>query len=105
MIDKNPQVGRYLLKDTIWIHGFCHRGGLITKISGKRIYIDCEYGSPGYERIEPEYVNKFAAVCDTREEMALLIAHARKCLDDHHAQVKAQELEWDGFFANAKVKA
>jgi hypothetical protein len=99
MIDKNPQVGRYLLKDTIWIHGFCHRGGLITKISGKRIYIDCEYGSPGSERVESEYVNKFAAICDTREEMQMLLDHAMKCMVEHREQEKRNLAEWRAFFS------
>lgn len=102
MIDKNPQVGRYLLKDTIWLHGFCYRGGLITKISGKRIYIQCEYGSPGYERIEEEYVSKFAAICDTREEMQMLLDHGMKCMEEHREQEKRQSAEWAAFFNKAK---
>ena len=101
MIDKTPKVGRYLLKETPYIHGFCDRGGLITNISGKRIYIDCEYGSPGYERVDPEYVMKFAAICDTREEMQMLRGHSQKCLDDHRDQVKRQQKEWREFFVES----
>ena len=98
MIDKTPKVGRYLLKESPFIHGFCYRGGLITKVAGKRIYIDCEYGSPGYERVEPEYVMKYAAICDTREEMQVLLEHSKKCMADHKDQVKQQQKEWSEFF-------
>lgn len=102
MIDRKPQVGRYLVKDTVWNHGFCYRGGLITKISGKRIYINCEYGSPGYERVESEYVNKFAAICDTHEEMKMLLAFDSKCREDHKELDKKQFEEWRDFFKEAQ---
>lgn len=99
MIDMKPAVGRYLCKETIWVTGGTYRGGIITKISGKRIYFNCIYGTKGYEMSAvEEYVSKFAAICDTEEEYIMLQEHSKKCINEYLSMIDRHKEEFKSFF-------
>jgi hypothetical protein len=72
MIDRNPVVGRILVRDSIMTHGFCRKGGVITKISKSRVYFTLK-GREDYRDVEL-YATNYVAVCDTPEEEAMLLA-------------------------------
>jgi hypothetical protein len=88
MIDKRPAVGRYVLKPSVFTHGFVGRGGVITKVSGNRIYYKDKDG-------DEFHCSRFAAICDTQEEVALLVEFDRSAREaaialqrEHAAQFK-----------------
>jgi hypothetical protein len=76
MITKNPEVGKYIVGQSIMTYGFSGTDfGQITKISGNRIYYVNAYG------IE-NYVVKFSAICDTVEEAKKLQIFSKKCVQE-----------------------
>lgn len=75
-IDKKPAVGRILVRESIFLGGFFREGGVITGIKGNRI----SYAGSDEGGIRGGYVYKFAAVCDTPEEEARLLAFEKRVI-------------------------
>lgn len=73
MITKIPIVGKYVIEEPFLTDGFIgHAWGMITRISGKRIYYDrviCwNEELQSYETVE-EWIYNFSAICDTTDEV------------------------------------
>ena len=97
MIDRKPAVGRLLLRESGLMHGFVGRGGVITKISGSRIYYQREHIDGTDAGIT--YVSLYTAICDTREEYDALLTFEKKCLEERCALYKKHKKDFDIFIA------
>jgi hypothetical protein len=78
-IDRNPAEGRYILLESIFHDEFFGRAALITKISNSRIcHREVRNGELSEKGIK-SFCSKFAAVCDTLEEVDRLQAFSKAC--------------------------
>jgi hypothetical protein len=78
MIDKKPAVGRILVLESNMRHGFFVKGGKILRLTNKSVVI--EYPDWLSEEWGTRTVRTFAAVCDTEEEEARLLAFGKQAL-------------------------
>lgn len=77
MIDKNPQVGRYICLEALTIYApYFIPKGKITRISGKRIYFMDKHNE------EEIYTMNYYAVCDIEEECKMLQEFTTQCLKE-----------------------
>lgn len=86
MITKIPIVGKYIIEEPFINDTFVgHDWGIITKISGKRIYYDrvlCwNEELQSYETIE-KWMNNFSAVCDTINEINELKNYSKTAMKE-----------------------
>lgn len=97
MIDKTAKVGRFLFTESMLRDGFFRRAGVITKISGKRIYYDDHKDS---ELHTEKYIHErtLMAVCDTDEEIHALTVFNRRVLDEIHELKARHKAEAAAFF-------
>lgn len=75
MIDKNPEVGRWVVLESVLRNGVFGDCGKITKISGARIYYISSRG-------ESTFCHKFSAICDTQEEATSLRKKTEQACED-----------------------
>jgi len=93
MITKTPEVGKYLVENSVMTFGCSGSScGLITKISGKRIYYVNEYD---FEK----NVMSFSAICDTIEEVKQLQDFSRNCVFEAQELKNRQHDEFLKFFS------
>jgi hypothetical protein len=93
MINKKPAIGRIIFGDSI-TYDFALFGkpeGVITRISGNRIYYLDKFG-------KENFLVKFSAVCDTEEEAKMLSDFKKKCVDELRELKRSQENEAKLFF-------
>lgn len=90
-IDNKPAVGRIVLRDSYVRDSFCTLGGVITKISGSRIYYKDERG-------RESFCSKFSAIVDTMEEQELLYLFNNACEKERRALRQTQRAKWEEFF-------
>lgn len=99
MIDKIPQIGRFLFRESMLRDGFFHRAGIITRIAGKRVY----YNDRRESAVPDErfiHVRSVTAVCDTTDEIDVLTAFNRRALDEINELKVAHAVEALTFFTN-----
>lgn len=92
-IDRIPAVGRIVLRESIYLGGFCMGGGRIVKVTPK--------GVTYQDRRWPEKtisVRRIAAVCDTEEEEAMLLAFENRCMEERGKLGNAQRMAFAEFF-------
>jgi len=70
-----PQIRKSLIQRLVSSNEY----GIITKVSGKRVYYKRQYNE---FQSEEYYTNSFAAICDTEEEVAVLIGISKKLYND-----------------------
>lgn len=68
MVDMEPREGRILMRKagSLAFYPWYERGGIITKVAGKRVYYLDHEGKEAY-------THEFSAICDTTEESDALI--------------------------------
>ena len=101
MIDKTPRVGRFLFRASFFADGFFEQVGRITYVSGKRIYYK-DYHEP--DALVESYIadKTLTAVCDTDDEIDMLVTFNRRCLDAVSELRQKHKVEAAQFFAKEK---
>jgi hypothetical protein len=113
MIHKTPKVGCFICTESPYYYGMFVRGGIITKINGKRIYynplrmsiedhtsvLKDEHGNPVISDFcFEEYKIKFSAICDTIEEYESLLKFQEECRVEFNDLLKNQQVRASEFF-------
>jgi hypothetical protein len=85
------------------LNEFCHHHdyGVISKISGSRIYFDRVVKAredDEEDRIVAEYCLRFAAICDTDLEIQSLIAFDREAEVELRDLMRSQRTRWRAMF-------
>ena len=91
MVNFEPAVGRYLLKkaSSFSFYPWYEEGGLITRVSGKRVYYKDAQGNE-------KFTHEYSGVADTPEEVDRLLdftARGKSMTTALKAELAAMEIE------------